>query len=295
MYYIIANPNSGNKKGAEVLQIVKDYLEINEVPHKVYVSEYDAHTLELTKQALDEGAQLIIAIGGDGTFMEVASAVGERDDVAIGFIPAGNGNDFAYSANISLDVIENLEGILKREACELDYLDVNGASCLNVCGCGLDTEVLENYNKNPKKNKFSYVKSLLKVLCHFNYYKFNITVDDGVNKSGEYMLLSACNGKRFGAKIQVCKEACVDDGLIDFVAIKKVSKWKIPFLLLTFLFGNHLNKKWCEHFQCRKLEINNLDNTEFAINIDGQLYETNKLVVQMKSQKLLCLNHVEIN
>ena len=58
------------------------------------------------------GLDGIVAIGGDGTFMEVATAVGDRDDVAIGFIPAGNGNDFAYSLNIPDDPIEALEGIV---------------------------------------------------------------------------------------------------------------------------------------------------------------------------------------
>ncbi|MBQ8749640.1 MAG: YegS/Rv2252/BmrU family lipid kinase [Clostridia bacterium] len=291
MYYIIANPNSGNKKGLDVLNEVTMHLNDLDKKYKIFLSEYEEHTIELTHTALAEGANLIIAIGGDGTFMEVATAVGDRDDVAIGFIPAGNGNDFAYSLNIPDDPIEALEGILLNEATELDYISVNKeVRCLNVCGTGLDTDVLLDYNNKPTKKKSDYVKSLLKVITHLHYYNLKINIDNLQTIEGEYMLVSLCNGKRFGAKINICEEADLEDSLMDLVIIKKIEKWKIPFLLLTFLRGKHLNKPWCTHIKCKNVTIENLDGTPLTINVDGQLFQSEKLVAEIQPCKLLCLN-----
>ena len=241
MYYIIANPNSGSGQGEKTLNIVKNYLNEHNINYKVFITEYEEHSIALTQTALAEGAKLLIAIGGDGTFMEVATAVGQRDDVAIGFIPAGNGNDFAYSANIPSDPIKALEGILKNVATELDYIKVNNVKCLNVCGCGLDTDVLKDYNKKSKRTKFTYVKSLIKTLLHFKSYNLSINIDNLQTIQGKYLLVACCNGKRFGAKIKVCEEASLENGLIDLVIIKNVKKWQIPFRLITFLLGEHLN------------------------------------------------------
>lgn len=132
MYFIIANPKSGNGKGQMVYNAVCAYLNERGIKFKAYLTDFAEHSIDLTHTALAEGAKMIIAIGGDGTFMEVATAVGERDNVAIGFIPAGNGNDFAYSAGISTDPIIALEGILKNEATELDLLV---ATMLNALMC----------------------------------------------------------------------------------------------------------------------------------------------------------------
>ena len=290
MYHIIANPKAGTGKGQEVFNEVCSYLNAKEIKYKAYLTEFAEHSIDLTHTALAEGARMIIAIGGDGTFMEVATAVGERDDVAIGFIPAGNGNDFAYSAGIPTDPIIALEGILKNEATELDYINCNGAKCLNVCGTGLDTEVLEKYNKMPKRGKFSYVKCLIKVLAKFDYHRLKINIDNLQTIEDDYMLVSCCNGKRMGAKIKICNDASLEDSLMDLVIIKKFPKWKIPFLFLTFLFGKHLNKNWCIHIKCKYAKIEKADGSNMIVNVDGQLFEANKLEAQIKPCKLLCLN-----
>ena len=290
MYYIIANTHSGSGKGLKVLNDVTMYMSAHNIPHRIFISEYEEHPFALTQTALMQGAKLIIVIGGDGTFNEVANAVGEREDVAIGFLPAGNGNDFAYSAKISNDIIKELQGILKNEATELDYIKVNGEKCLNVCGCGLDTEVLIDYNKRAKQTKFSYIKSLLKVLKNYKDYHLKINIDNLQIVEGEYMLATCCNGKRFGAKIKICPSASIEDSLMDLVVIKKIKKWKIPFLLLTFLTGHHLKKKWCMHIKCKHIIIENLTNSDFIINVDGQLKKYSKLDAQIVPCKLLCLN-----
>lgn len=290
MYYIIANPHSGHGKGLEVLNQVTMYLTEHNISHKIYLSEYQEHTIALTQTALAEGANLIIAIGGDGTFSEIASAVQNREDVAIGFLPAGNGNDFAYSAGISTDIIKELEGILKNEATELDYIDANGMKSLNICGCGLDTEVLLDYNKKTKQTKFSYIVSLLKVLRHYKEYRLKINIDNLQTIEGEYLLVACCNGKRFGAKIKVCPTANLEDGLMDLVIINKVKRWKVPFLLLVFLMGKHLNKKWCKHVKCKNVVIQNYDGQDFYVNVDGQLTKSNVLNARIVPCKLLCLN-----
>ncbi len=284
MITIFSNPASGSGFGAKNLIFIEKYLREKNLEFVSYVSEYVGQPTELARQHSSESEQIII-IGGDGTFNEVCNGIDDINKHKICFIPSGTGNDFSFALNIE-EVESVLENFFSDKSSKTDYLTVNEYRCLNVAGTGLDTDVLQTYNALKKKTRSGYIKSLLKVLLHFKFYSFDITIDDKIKLSGDYMLLACCNGNRIGANILVSPKSKVDDGLINFVAIKKVSRFSIPFILLGFIKGKHLNKPYVEQYLCKKVEIVNKSGS-MIFNLDGQLFAGDKMLVNIKEGELI--------
>lgn len=289
MYHIIVNPIAGNGNGLEVYNEVALYLAENNIKYKPYISEFEEQTTALTQMALAEGAKMLIVIGGDESFAEVVSAIGERE-VAVGLIPAGKENNFAYSANIPLDPILALEGILKKEATEIDTIDCNGVKCLGVCDCGFNATAMQKLSKCDKKGKFSYIKCLFKALFSGNTQRLKINIDNLQSIEDDYAYVGCCNAKRTKFGVPVCSSATLEDGLLNLVVFKKVSKWQAPFVAISFLLGKHLNKKWCVHIPCKYAKITSVNEEPLLINLDGELYSAKELVARVDPCGLLCLN-----
>lgn len=283
MITIFANPASGARLGERTLQIVTEYLKSKNVEFIVHSSTYSGEPVEIAKKYKDEVKKIII-IGGDGTFNEFTNGLNNLENYDICFIPGGTGNDFSFSLGI-YDITKILDKFLTDENSKIDYLKANDKKCLNVCGTGLDTEVLQKYNALHKKNKTGYVKCLIKVLLNFKFYKLRLTIDDEKVIEGEFMLAACCNGKRFGANIHISPESKVDDGFINLILIKKVKKIIIPFALLGFIKGKHLTKSYAEQILCKKVKIENLSG-DMIYNLDGQLFEGKEVNVNICEGKL---------
>ena len=289
MINIVANPVAGKNSGKTNYDLVCNELKNRDIPFHSYLSSYQGNTQEIVAELMQEDCDKLIALGGDGTFSEVLEHV-DIDKVKLGLIPSGTGNDFAYASNIKDDVIETLNNILDDNDKKVDFIQIGSHRSLNVCSTGLDIEVLKLYNKQKKKTKSAYRKCLLKVLLNFKFYKLNITIDDEIKLSGEYMLVAYCNGKRFGANILISPISDISDGYMDLILIKKVNRLRIPFALLGFLKGKHLNKSYAEHYRCKHVTVENQDGSPLSLNVDGQVYENEKFDANLIHNKLTLLN-----
>lgn len=290
MINIVANPVAGKNSGKTNYDLVCNELKNRNIPFHSHLSGYEGNTQEIVNELMQEDCDKIIALGGDGTFSEVLENI-DVDKVQLGLVPSGTGNDFAYASNIKDNTLECLNNILDENSQKVDFIQIGKHRSLNVCATGLDIEVLKLYNQQKKKTKATYRKCLLKVLLNFKFYKLNITIDDETKLSGEYMLVACCNGKRFGANILISPISDINDGYMDLILIKKVNRLRIPFALLGFLKGKHLNKSYAEHYKCKKVVVENQDGSPISLNVDGQVYENEKFEANLIHDKLTLLNH----
>ena len=181
MYYIIANLLSGKGAGKKCLETAEKYLTENNLEFQTEI--IDGHgsgralaqkVCALAKSApattptaassasgsptaagtsTDSGSRgsgadnagafhTVIAIGGDGTFHEVLNGM-DFSAARLGLVPAGRGNDYAVGAKISFDPKIAMQTIVHGTPVDRDYIQVGDRRCLNVCGTGLDVEVLK--------------------------------------------------------------------------------------------------------------------------------------------------------
>lgn len=268
MIDIIVNPVSGKGAGSKALQIVEDYLKTQYVEYKVHVLTKSGEGKDVAAKVCKAGAKTIAVIGGDGTFHEVLNGM-DFKHARLGLIPAGRGNDYAVGTGLSFDPIEAINKILSGDPVDRDYIQVGNRRCLNVCGTGLDIEVLlltERY-----KTKLSYVKSLAKCLLNYKPYTVSVKVD-GVERMYKCVMAAFCNGSQFGGGIKVCPPAKNDDGLMDVMIVKE--PWCPTICVMPgFVKGHHMKKNFVEHITCESARITCIDSN--YIELDGEIYEDN--------------------
>lgn len=268
MYDIVANLIAGKGDGERCLKIVESYLTKNNIEFKTSIIPGRRTAQALTAELCKGGARKIVAIGGDGTFHEVLNGM-DFSKARLGFVPAGRGNDFAQSAGISFNPEEAIKNIVLGKESELDYIQVGNRRCLNVCGTGLDVEVLRL--TDSKKN--TYVASLANLLLHYKPYTVQVE-NGGITKEYRCVMAALCNGTQFGGGIRLCPPAKFNDGKMNLLIVKKPA---FPTILAmpAFVAGKHMNKSYVEHVVCDSAKITVTDSA--AVELDGEIYDTNVL------------------
>ena len=285
MYYIIANLLSGKSAGKKCLETAEKFLTQNNLPFKTEIIDGHGSGRALAQKAcqeakaalLEKGADgpeshTVIAIGGDGTFHEVLNGM-DFTAARLGLVPAGRGNDYAVGAKISFDPKEAMQAIVHGKPASRDYIQVGDRRCLNVCGTGLDVEVL----KLTEENKNTYIFSLSKLLL--NYKPYTVQIErDGWTQEYKCVMAAFCNGTQFGGGIKLCPPAKNDDGKMDLMIVKP-PKGPVLMAMPAFVAGQHIGKPWAEHVVCDKAKIT-VTNAA-AIEIDGEIYQDNVLDAQI--------------
>src|SRR5262249_5064136 len=113
---------------------------------EVFVTECGGHARELAKAAVERGARLVVAWGGDGTINEVATALVFDEDSAMGIVPAGSGNGLARALGIDPRPERALAAALSAEPRRMDVGELGGRLFVNVAGIGFDAYVAARFN-----------------------------------------------------------------------------------------------------------------------------------------------------
>ena len=116
----IVNPISGVKKKTSVLKQIENGIDATLFTYEIVLTEYAGHAAELAKKAAEEGVDIVVAVGGDGTVNEVARSL-VHSNSALGIIPRGSGNGLARHLQIPMDVKKALKIINQASIQCLDY------------------------------------------------------------------------------------------------------------------------------------------------------------------------------
>ena len=265
MIDIIANKSSGKGRGEKCLNAVTAYLDEHGVQYEVHPTERRGHGKELAQALSANGADTIVALGGDGTFHEVLNGI-DFEKSRMGLIPAGRGNDFATGTGATaLDPVKAIASIVRGEHKDIDYIQIGDKRCLNVGGTGLDVEVLLKTEKS--KNKLTYIASLFRCLLKFKPYPVEVTAN-GDTQHFDCIMVGACNGTQFGGGIKLAPIAKADDGMLDIIIMEKPKRMPTVFLMPKFVKGKHMGKPYAHHILCDSVKV----QTPAPIELDGEIY-----------------------
>lgn len=273
MYYFILNPCAGRGRSVKIMQRIKEIMEKKSTKYRIIETEYPGHATIIAKDAVKNGYKRIIAVGGDGTVLEVANGmIGE--EAALGIIPAGTGNDFIKTVGIPNDPEIALEIMLLNKHKKVDIGIVNkNRYFLNVSGTGFDVEVLKNTEKVKGflTGIAAYYTAVLMAVFGYKFKKVTLRTKDTVIERC-VLLVAVANGIAYGGGMRVAPEASIQDGLLDVTIIEKLPRWKILIELPKFIKGDHKHIKQIEKFKCESVTI----ETEKAepINLDGEIIGT---------------------
>ncbi len=284
MYHIIVNPQGGKGKSMKALATVEEIFKNNNAAYVVHKTEYAGHATEIAKELSQTPDTNIVVMGGDGSFHEVLCGIDNFDNVTLGLIACGSGNDFIKKSGHSTNVKEAAQTILKGKVGFVDYMELGKYRCLNVGGGGMDVDVLLKYaNCKTLKGKAAYYYSLFYTLLHTRFHHLRITAG-GVTKDTSVFMIGIGNGGFIGGGIPICPNAVVDDGLLNVGYVSEMKKSKIIFRLFKFLKGKHVGTDWGGEYTAKRVTIEALDDSRFEL--DGEIIEDTKLDIEVVHNKL---------
>jgi diacylglycerol kinase (ATP) len=198
---------------------------------------------------VDNGAGLLVVVGGDGSVNEVANGVAQRD-VELAVIPRGTGWDFARSQRIPRRVDEAVDVALNGATREIDLGRVHyrawaGAQesrwFANVASVGMSGAIAQRANETTKAlgGKVSYLLATLSVFARWRVGEVEVTVDESV-RAGRMHDVIVANGPYLAGGMKICPDAEADDGVFDVLLIGNLTKRDLMLTLPKTYRGTHL-------------------------------------------------------
>ena len=135
----IINPISGTSKKSDIPQKINDILSSEDVTIDIVYTEYAGHATILAKNAVEDGYNIVLAIGGDGTCNEVAKAL-TNTRTALGIIPTGSGNGLARHLGIPIGITAALKSLKKSHMVRADFCTANDIPFFVTCGFGVTSK-----------------------------------------------------------------------------------------------------------------------------------------------------------
>lgn len=224
------------------------------------------------------------ACGGDGTLSETVNGVYGYANASVGVIPVGTGNDFVrnFEGNQAfLDIGAQLDGQVQT----LDLIRYNDRMCVNMINVGFDCEVVKQ-TARLKKSKLipsgmAYIAGLAITLIRKPGVKASVSLDGGEVQQRRMLLSAVANGAWCGGGFHSNPLALQDDGVLDVVLIKNVSRVRFLSLVNAYKQGTFVNspkaRRVIDYAKCHTVRYS-FEKPQ-SICVDGEVTEVNELEI----------------
>lgn len=271
--HFIVNPIAGASKYNINLDFLKQYFDSEKYDLTVKLSNFKKHATILTQKSISEGAEIIVACGGDGTINEVASCLANTP-IVLGIIPTGSGNGLASNLNIPKNPVKAIELIKTYDVKKIDAGSINNKLFFSNTGIGFDAKVIKHYEASQKRRLSSYFRACIKVLKEkkSNESPVNILIN-GENLSTKPFMVFISNSNELGYKVSLTPKASLQDGLLDVLVISEINILKTLFLGFLVLLKKHHLLKQVKSYKSKELIISTKEGDFFNAQIDGEFYK----------------------
>jgi YegS/Rv2252/BmrU family lipid kinase len=224
--YVIINPASGTSKKQDLPHKIAEKFDAREFDIHIFVTGYAGHGYEIAKQAIADKAKYVIAVGGDGTVNEIASAL-VNSGIALGIIPMGSGNGLGRDLNIPVNFKKALNVITEENIIDIDYGKVNDKIFFCTCGMGFDAEVAAKASGKKSRGSFMYFKNMLETFFRQKPEKFEIICPQGTIEDKAFVVTCA-NASQYGYNAHIAPHADIQDGMMNIAILKPLTVLDIP-------------------------------------------------------------------
>ncbi len=228
-HFVIFNPASGRGRGKRRIEVYRQLLaeQLDDVTFAE--SAEPGGELQLAEEAAADGYEVVVAVGGDGTLSNVANRLlaSGRDDLTLGILPNGTGNDFGRS--LGIDPYDAGEAVKVLAAGNTRVVDVGRVETesasehapehwetryfLNLIGFGFDIAVIDAAaGARFLKGELLYKITALQQLFRFPGLRLRLKSEGGEERDGQYLMLTVSNAPFFGGGFPIAPEATVQDG-----------------------------------------------------------------------------------
>ena len=240
----VMNLISGTSSKAGVPDLIENNLDKEKFDYEIVVTEYAGHASEIASRAKDNGVDLVVAVGGDGTVNEVA----------LGIMPCGSGNGLARHLLLPMNLRKSLDIINAFDVRDLDYGIINGHPFFCTCGMGFDAFVSQKFAEAGKRGPITYAENILREGLKYKPETYVLEDENGTNQYKAF-LISCANASQYGNNAYIAPQASMSDGLIDVIIMEPFDVFEAPQISID-MFNKTLDKNSkIKTFRCKKLHI----------------------------------------
>lgn len=274
---VILNPWADRGRGAEqaaiIQQVAQQYGGVDLVQ-----TQRPGHATELARQASDEGYDLVVAAGGDGTISDVVNGLirGNKAVAKLGIIPIGSGNDLAWSLGISTKVETAVHKLFTGSPRTIDLArieDDHGRFRIvdNNIGLGFDAVVvIATENITRVHGFFMYLLATLRTIATYSQMPKIIAHFDDEKVEQTVLFVTFGVGPRGGGGFLLTPNAKQDDDLVDTCTVDKIGRLRIMSLLLTVFNGSHVRSRFVTMRQNKQIRVR--ADRPLPIHTDGEMF-----------------------
>lgn len=263
----IVNPISGHHNKKAFPKKVLSCLDHSRYTDEITFTEYAGHAASLSQQAVNDGFDIIVAVGGDGTINEVSRAI-IGTDVTMAIVPFGSGNGLARCLRLPLFQERAIAQINEFSTLRMDTALVNDCPFLSIAGVGLDAQTAYDFSKDPKRGFITYAKYALSNYLYREPVKYKMCFDDQMTIECSPLLITFANSNQFGYNAVIAPKSSLADGLLDACILNRPPVPVSLHVANQLLLGQIDRSRYFTETKFQKVVVER--PAEDVVNIDGE-------------------------
>ena len=283
---VIVNPAAAGGRVYKEWNSIKEEFALQNISINWSFTEGRGEATAITTEALEDGFECVVAVGGDGTINEVVNGFFREGELinpaaAMGIISCGRGKDLARTLALPRDVPSSVRRLKEGEKKRIDLCLVSCHNLslepieryfINVCDLGLGAAVIHHVNSSslPLGGFATYFYGVFKALYSYNNSGIvRVVVDDRLCFEDSLYAVFVANGRYIGGGMKIAPQAVLNDGLLDVIIIRDLHKLKLLYNFPRVYRGTHLNLPQVEYYQGERVEVQ--VERDLLIEMDGEL------------------------
>jgi len=290
-HVFILNPAAGkNDTTAKLTAQIQRICSARGLEYVIRYTEYAKHATAIARQELSEHPDRvcrIYACGGDGTLNEVVDGAAPYENAEVACYPCGTGNDFVKNFE-GLNHFKTVEDLIDGISAPIDVMQLGDRYAINICTTGLDARIADWAGKHKRhcvfSGSFPYKVSILANIFGRLPRTYKIKAD-GMDLSGEYTIMVIASGRHYGGSCHPVPDAQPDDGMLDLLFVRKVSRPVIAALIGKYEAGRYKELgDYVLRTRVRKVEF--IGERDEPVNLDGEITPMKDFTISVADRQL---------
>jgi diacylglycerol kinase (ATP) len=252
---LLTNPTSGKGRGGRVSGLVAARLRDAGYAVRDLTGRDADEALDLARASVAEGTETIAVVGGDGMVHLAVQALAGSES-RLGLVPAGTGNDVARYLDLPRkDPLAATDVLIAGKERTIDLARVGSRYFVTVLAAGFDAKVNERANQMTwPRGQMRYNVATIAELRTFTPIPYVLELD-GEEHRFDAMMVAVGNGPSFGGGLRITEGALLDDGLLDVVVIRPMSKTSLVRTYPKLFKGTHVHNPEYRHYPARRVTV----------------------------------------
>jgi len=261
----IINPISGVGRHKTVEKLIDEKLNRIVFDYELAYTKASKHAIELSKKAVEEKFNIVVAVGGDGSVNEVGRSL-INTDAALAILPCGSGNGTARHLKIPMNLVKAMQVINQGNAIKVDTFNINHEIAINTAGIGFAAHIAHEFSKIKKRGFSNYIKIAVRDSIKYRSQSCEIEINGQIKKLNAF-IIDIANGTQWGNNAVIAPDSIINDGLLDLCIVRDFPFINFPLMALRLFTHSIHHSKFVEIIKAQEFIIR--QERDYA-HIDGE-------------------------